>query len=161
MGAGPILVGYDGSPRSDHAISEAGVLLSGRPALVVVVYEQGTGFEMIELPTAAMGVPPAEIDVRTALEVDRAMAERAQRLARHGAELAGAAGFAEVDALAVADDVDRSVAETLVTVAGERDAAAIVVGAHGHGRLGELLGSVSRDVIRHADRPVVVVRERR
>ena len=39
-------------------------------------------------------------------------------------------------------------------------ASAIVVGAHNHGRLGELfLGSTSRDVIRRATCPVVVVRD--
>ena len=53
-----------------------------------------------------------------------------------------------------------TIAETIVNVAKERDAAAIVVGAHGHGRLGEvLLGSTSRDVIRRAPCPVIVSRE--
>jgi nucleotide-binding universal stress UspA family protein len=48
-----------------------------------------------------------------------------------------------------------------VSVARDRGAAAIVVGAHGHGRLSEaILGGTSRDVIRRADCPVVVVRER-
>jgi nucleotide-binding universal stress UspA family protein len=61
--------------------------------------------------------------------------------------------------MAVADEVDVPVAETLVNVARERDAAAMVVGAHGHGRLSEtLLGSTSRDVIRRAPCPVVVSR---
>jgi nucleotide-binding universal stress UspA family protein len=46
-------------------------------------------------------------------------------------------------------------------MARERQAAAIVVGAHGHGRLSEvILGSTSRDVIRPAHCAVVAVRER-
>ena len=50
-------------------------------------------------------------------------------------------------------------ADTIVRVAQEREAAAIVVGAHGRGRLGALvLGSTSQGVVRRADRPVVVVR---
>jgi hypothetical protein len=54
------------------------------------------------------------------------------------------------------------VAETLVTIAPERDAPAIVVGAHGHGTLGEvILDSTSRDVIRRAEQPVVIAREPR
>jgi nucleotide-binding universal stress UspA family protein len=68
-------------------------------------------------------------------------------------------GF-EAEGLAVADDMDTPVAETIVDVARERDAQALVVGAHGHGRLEEvLLGSTSREVIRLAPCPVVVVRE--
>jgi nucleotide-binding universal stress UspA family protein len=60
--------------------------------------------------------------------------------------------------LVVADDV--SIADTLVRVAREQDAAALVIGAHRHGALSEvLLGSTSRDVVRHAPCPAVVVRE--
>jgi nucleotide-binding universal stress UspA family protein len=45
-------------------------------------------------------------------------------------------------------------------VARERDAPALVVGAHRHGALSEvLLGSTSRDVVRHAPCPAIVVRE--
>ena len=159
MGSGPIVIGYDGTEASDHAIAEAGRLLEGRPALVVVVYKQGLGFEAAELPTVTMGFPPAPLDVRTALEIDAAIYEGAQRMAQQGAERAMDAGF-EAEGLAVADDVEIPVAETLVKVASERDAPAIVVGAHGHGRLSTVvLGSTSRDVIRKASCPVVVVRQ--
>jgi nucleotide-binding universal stress UspA family protein len=157
-GSAPILIAYDGSPSADHAIREAGGLLAGRRALVVVVYEQGIGFELEELPSVTIAAPPAPLDTRMALDVDRELAERSQMLARHGAELARKAGF-EAEALAVADDVDMPVAETIVTVASEQGAAAIVVGAHGHSRLSEVvLGSTSRDVIRRAPCPVVIAR---
>jgi nucleotide-binding universal stress UspA family protein len=157
-GGAPILIAYDGSASADHAVREAGRLLPGRPALVVVVYKQGIGFELVELPTASIGLPPAPIDVRTALELDEELAARSQKLAQQGAEVARSAGF-EAEALAVADDVDTPVAETIVALARERSADAIVVGAHGHGRLSEaVLGSTSRDVIRRAPCPVVVAR---
>jgi hypothetical protein len=39
MASSPIVIGYDGSPASDHAVREAGALLDGREALVVVVRE--------------------------------------------------------------------------------------------------------------------------
>jgi nucleotide-binding universal stress UspA family protein len=157
--SGPIVIGYDGSPPAERAIREAGELLGGRPALVVSVTKVGLGFELVELPTAGVGLPPAPIDVRTAMEIDKEMQERAQRLAQTGAGLAKEAGF-EAEALAVAEEVDVPVADAIVRVARERDAQAIVVGAHGHGRLGEvILGSTSRDVIRHAECPVVVVRQ--
>lgn len=159
MRAGPVLIGYDGSPASDRAIREAGELLGARRALVVVVWKSGLGFELIELPTASVGMPPAALDVSRALEIDRALAEHAQRMAQHGAGLARDAGF-DAEGLAIADDPGVSVAETLLRVARERDAQAAVVGAHSHGRLSEvLLGSTSRDVVRHAECPVVVVRE--
>jgi nucleotide-binding universal stress UspA family protein len=157
--SGPIVIGYDGSAAAEHAVREAGELLRGRPALVVVVWKQGLGFELLELPTATIGLPPAQIDIRTAFEIDEAMQERAQRLAQKGAGLARKAGL-EADGLAVADDVDVPVSETIVKVARERDAPAIVVGAHGHGPAAEvILGSTTRDVVRHAPCPVLVVRE--
>jgi nucleotide-binding universal stress UspA family protein len=156
--AAPILIAYDGTPSSDHAVREAGRLLRRRRALVVVVYKEGIGFELMELPTATVGLPPAPLDVRTAIEVDEELAERSQRLAQQGAELARDAGF-EPEALAVADDADTPVAQTIVGLAADRSADAIVIGAHGHGRLSEaVLGSTSRDVIRRAPCPVVVAR---
>lgn len=158
MRSGPIVIGYDGSPAVEHAMREAGPLLAVYPALVVVVWKQGLGFEMLELPTVT-GLPPAPIDIRAAADVDEAMAERAQQLAQKGAEIARTAGF-EADGLAVADPVDVSVAETLVDVARKHDARAILVGARGLGALqAVVLGSVSHDVVRHSERPVVVVRD--
>jgi nucleotide-binding universal stress UspA family protein len=155
-----VVIGYDGSEAADRAVREAGGLLAGRPALVVVVWKAGLGWELVELPTTSIGLPPAQIDVRTAVEIDQTMAARAQKLAEQGARMAREAGF-EADGLAVAEDVDTPIAETIVSVARDREAAAIVVGAHGHGRLSEvILGGTSRDVIRRADRPVVVVRGR-
>jgi nucleotide-binding universal stress UspA family protein len=155
-----MVIGYDGSEAADHAVREAGRLLSGRPALVLVVWKAGLGWELVELPRTSIGLPPAPIDVRTAVEIDQSMAERAQKLAEQGAQLAREVGF-DADGLAVAEDVATPIAETIVSVARDREAAAIVVGAHGHGRLSEaILGGTSRDVIRRADCPVVVVRER-
>jgi nucleotide-binding universal stress UspA family protein len=153
---GPIVIGYDGSAASERALREAGALLAPRPALVVVVYEPGVAFDLMLVPSLALEPAPAPIDIRTALEVDRAMYEGAQRLAQQGAELARRAGL-DAQGLVVADEI--TVAETLVRVADERDAPAIVVGYHAHGALGELLlGSTSRGVLRRASRPVVVVR---
>jgi nucleotide-binding universal stress UspA family protein len=158
MASGPILVAYDGSPASEHALRQAGELLAPRPALVVVVTKEGVGFELMELPTANVGLPPAALDVRTAIEVDETMHEHAQRLAQKGVGLARDAGF-EAEGLAVAEDLHVPVAEAIVRVANERDAQAVVVGAHGHSKLGDvILGSTSRDVIRHAPCPVVVAR---
>ena len=158
--SGPIVIAYDGSRAAEHALREAGPLLAGRSALVLVVWKAGVAFELMELPTATIGLPPAPVDIRTALEIDQATYDNAQRTAEQGAQLAREAGFREADPLVVAEEPEIPVAETIVTIAGERDAPAIVVGAHGHGRLGEvILGSTSRDVIRRAEQPVVVAPE--
>jgi nucleotide-binding universal stress UspA family protein len=59
----------------------------------------------------------------------------------------------------VPDDLD--VADTLIDLARERDAAAIVVGSHGiTGVRSHVLGSVTRKLIEHSDKPVVVIRDR-
>jgi nucleotide-binding universal stress UspA family protein len=58
----------------------------------------------------------------------------------------------------VADEI--TPAATLLRLAGERDAAAIVVGRHGHRAVAEaLIGSTTRELIRHAPCPVLVVRD--
>jgi nucleotide-binding universal stress UspA family protein len=111
----------------------------------------------MELPAVSMDLPPAGLDVRTAFEVDQAMYERAQQMARHGAALARAAGL-DAEGLAVADEL--TVADTLVRVGRDVDAGVLVVGSHGHSSVGELLlGSTSRGVLKHAGRPVLVVRQ--
>jgi nucleotide-binding universal stress UspA family protein len=79
-------------------------------------------------------------------------------MAEHGAEVARQAGF-DAEPLVVADEPETPVSETIVDTARRRDAQAVTIGAHGHGRISEaLLGSTSRDVIRHAPCPVVVAR---
>jgi nucleotide-binding universal stress UspA family protein len=160
-GAAPVVVGYDGSPSADQAVRAAGGLLTGRRARVVVVWKVGLGFELVELPTLSLGLPPASLDIRTALEIDQELAEKAQRLASRGTQLAAEAGF-EADGVAIAEDLHVTVAESILRVARENDAQAVVVGVHGHGRISEaILGSTSRDVIRHAQCPVVVARDSR
>jgi nucleotide-binding universal stress UspA family protein len=153
------VIGYDGSSAAQHAVREAGTLFPGRAALVLSVYKRGAGFELVELPTATVGVPAAPVDIRAAMEIEEAVRERAQRVAQQGADVARRAGL-EADGLAIADELPVPVWETIVRTAADNDALAIVVGAHNRGRLAEaLLGSTSRDVVRHATRPVVVVRE--
>jgi nucleotide-binding universal stress UspA family protein len=157
MRAGPVVIGFDGSDAAQRALREAGGLLAPREAIVAVVWEPGRAFQLLTLPTMTLVAPPTDVDIRTAMEVDKMMYESAQRLAEQGATLARDAGF-DARGLAVADDI--TVADTLVRVAAESDAAALVVGAHSHGALSEvLLGSTSRDVVRRTRCPVLVVRE--
>ena len=95
----------------------------------------------------------AGLDVRTAFEAETTAYEAAQRLAEHGAAMARQGGL-EADGLAVADDV--TVADTLIRLAGELDAQAVVVGARPHRALGGVdPGSILSGLLRHAPCPVV------
>jgi nucleotide-binding universal stress UspA family protein len=143
------VVAYDGSPASEIALIEAAALLAPREAVVLTVWKQGIGLRAIDPPE---NLPPARLDVRMAGEIDRSMAERAQRMAEHGAELAREAGL-DAAGLAVAEEMEVPVSDTIVDVAEERRAATIAVGTHGHGGA---IGTISRDVIRHARCPVLV-----
>jgi nucleotide-binding universal stress UspA family protein len=110
---------------------------------VVTVWEPRAGFEGL---TPIM--PPAPIDIRAALEIDESLYEGAQRMAEQGAATARQLGV-DAEGLAVADVL--TVAETLVRIARERDAPAMVVGTRGYGPVREiLLSSTARDVIRKA-----------
>jgi nucleotide-binding universal stress UspA family protein len=53
--------------------------------------------------------------------------------------------------------VEGTSADALLAVASDRDAAEIVVGSRGSGRSWTPIGSVSRELLNAADRPVVVV----
>lgn len=151
-----VLIGFDGTPTSERAVREAGVLFAGRRALVVTIWEAGRAFDLALIPARGFELPLSNIDVRTAAEVDEAMYKEAAQLALWGAQLANNAGL-PAESLAVADDL--TVADTLVRLAKEHDAAVIVVGAHRHGRIAELLlGTTSRGVIERAPCPVLVVR---
>jgi nucleotide-binding universal stress UspA family protein len=155
--AGRIVIAYDGSVPSRHAVRSAGELLGGRSALVLVVWKQGLAFELMSLPTVR-GLPPAKLDIAATLATERALYEQAEELARQGAGLARDAGL-QAEGLVVADDLDVPIQDTITRVARELDAASIVVGSHHHGRDDELLpGTVTRGVLRRARMPVLVVR---
>jgi nucleotide-binding universal stress UspA family protein len=116
------------------------------------VWEAGAAYADV---TDATELPV--IDIRTAPDLDAAMYDAARLTAQEGAEHARRVNI-DAEALAVADEA--TVAETLVRVASERDARAIVVGSHGHRALRErLFGTTTQSVIKDAPCPVVVVRD--
>lgn len=150
---GPIVVGYDGSTKSAHALRQAAGLLGRARAVVVVVWEPAGAFEAME-----PGIEGTPMSIGGSIEMERAMGDRAQSLAEEGARVAAEAGF-DAEGLAVPDE-ERSVPDTLMRIAAERQAAAIVVGTHGHKPVRDLfLGSTARKLIGHAECPVIVVRE--
>ena len=152
----PVLVAYDGSDAAREAVREAADLLGHRFMVVVTVWEPG----MAALATApapdAFGAGPLPPDPETTREVDDAMRHHAEAIATEGTELARSLGAA-AEPLAVPDELD--IADTLVHLAEERDAQAVVIGSRGlSGIRSRVLGSTSRRVLDHCRRPVVVIR---
>jgi nucleotide-binding universal stress UspA family protein len=149
---GPLVIGYDGADEFEAVLHKAAPLLAPREAVVVVVWEPGVAYEAYAMPGDMV---PAPLHVDLAVQYDRALYEGAQRLATKGAELARQVGF-DATGLAVADE--RTVADTLVHIAKDRDASGILLGRRGRGLSQLLLGSTSEGVMRRATCPVVVVR---
>lgn len=152
----PVVIAYDGSDVSQAALREAAELFSGRPAVVVTVWEPGLATMTVSAPddlSMGMGVLP---DPATVEAVDRLQREHASTVAAEGAKLAGSLGLA-AEPQAVPDE--RDVAQTVIDIARHRDAGVVVVGSHGiTGLRSRLLGSVARKLIEHCDRPVLVIR---
>jgi len=156
MPTGPVIIGFDSTPASERAIQEAGALLSPKAALVVLVWEAGRGFEAATLPEKALEEPPGgeAADIGSGFEAERAASDEAQRQAERGAALARQAGL-QADGVAVPDD--GAVADTLIRVAREYDAQAIVVGMHEHHWLARLAPSRTlTDLLHEAPCPVMV-----
>ncbi len=154
--AAPVLIGYDGSEVARAAVRHAAELFAGRPAVLATVWEPGLAAVPMGLPDTigVGGLPP---DLETVEAVDHAEREHASTVAGDGAEFARSLGLV-AEPQAVPDEVD--VAETLLGIARERGAAVVVVGSHGiSGLRPRLLGSVSRKVVEHCDRPVLVIRD--
>jgi len=104
-----------------------------------------------------MGTGMLPPDPATVEAVDRGQREHASTVAADGAEFARSLGLV-AEPQAVPDEVD--VAGTLIDIARERGAAVVVVGSHGiSGLRNRVLGSVSRKLIEHCDRPILVIRD--
>jgi nucleotide-binding universal stress UspA family protein len=150
------LIAYDGSDLARDATRQAAKLFPGQPVVVATVWEPGLALLPMGSPDA-LGGGAVMPDPRTVEALDSAEHQHASNVARQGVELACSLGLA-AEPHVVPDGVD--VADTLIDLARERDAAAIVVGSHGiTGVRSRMLGSVARKLIAHSDRPVVVVRD--
>jgi nucleotide-binding universal stress UspA family protein len=154
----PVLIAYDGSEVSRAAVRHAAALFAGRPAVLTTVWEPGlAAVPAGVLPGDTLGAGTLPADPTTIQEVDRLQREHAATVAAEGAELPRSFGLL-VEPQAVPDEAD--VVNTLIDIARERDAAVVVVGSHGiSGLRNRLLGSVSRKLIEHCDRPVLVIRD--
>ena len=140
---GPVLFAYDGSEYAKAAIEQAGQQLrTDRAARVLTVVQP-----LQSIPYAHLAVIPDG--------VADAMDEGARETAAEGAELARAAGF-DAEPLV---DTGSPIWERIVQVAGELDAAVVVLGSHGRSGLSyAAMGSVATAVAHHLKRPVMITR---
>jgi nucleotide-binding universal stress UspA family protein len=145
-----ILIGYDGSDDAGAAIRCAGHLLAPRRAVVAHVWDS---LADLLLHTDIQGITGAMQE--SAREFDQEEAQEATAVAARGAELAEAAGF---EVLPVIARGKPKAWPTLLELAREHDAAAVVVGSRGLGCVeSALLGSVSSGLLDHAHLPVLIV----
>ena len=133
-----IVVGFDGSAPAREAVRHAVQLAQGDRIHIVNAYD----------------APPPQLSGRWRELLAHDHVERAQSvldaiLLEGNDELAGADWVTHLE--------PGPPAQAICKVAREVDADTIVVGSHGYGPVGALLGSVSHDLLRIADRPVTVI----
>jgi nucleotide-binding universal stress UspA family protein len=145
-----ILIAYDGSQHGREAIRAAARLARG-PATVLHVHCQAPRMPLAT--DAAMGVA---LDQEVWAQRDRRLREQAEATAQEGAQLAREAGL-EAEPLVV-EELSRRVWRAIVDVADGCAAELVVLGRRGsHGLRTSLPGSISRGVMAHCSRPVLVV----
>jgi len=139
-----ILLATDGSPSAAEAATEAIELAAALKAHLLAVAVENVGLP--SLGYYGYGDVYAELRAGEHEQLQRILAETA-----HAAEDAGL----HCDTISTTGPV----VEEICRIARERDAAFIVVGAHGWGTVRRLLfGSVSTGVLHEAPCPVLVVR---
>jgi nucleotide-binding universal stress UspA family protein len=137
-----ILVATDGSENGRHALDEALELAASNGAAVTILYVRHT-------PLPVLGDP----FYQRALSAELRKANETVAVAAAVAHEMGVEAEAEV--------LEGDPAARILELARMRDVDLIVVGSRGLGPIaGTLLGSVSREVLQHADRPVLVATRR-
>jgi nucleotide-binding universal stress UspA family protein len=145
-----ILLCYDGSEDARAALESAAKLFQGAEVTVLTVWEPFV--EVVARSNVGYGMVPSIPDSD---EVDQASTKAADRTAAEGAELATKLGL-KAEPLTFAQT--STTARAILAEADKLSASAIVMGSRGlTGVKSMLLGSVSHEVIQHADRAVVVV----
>jgi nucleotide-binding universal stress UspA family protein len=151
-----ILMSYDGSADAAAAIDRLAHVMPGATVTVLTVWEPfmqtvartGMGMGMGMGVTGGYSGADAE-------SVDEGIRQAALETATDGTERATAAGLVAKPWI---EQRDGGVATTILGVADDIDADVIVMGTRGRGGTKAfLLGSVSRAVVEHADRAVLVV----
>jgi nucleotide-binding universal stress UspA family protein len=152
---GPIVIAFDGSGAARQAVAVAAKLLQPRRTLVLTVWE---GALALAAATPAPYVTSTTmVDPSLGSRIENELHRHADSVSREGAELARSLGLdAEPSAMV---DV-RNIADTIVEFAESHDAATIVMGSRGlSGLRARLEGSTSKDVVKRASCPVIVVHD--
>jgi len=146
-----ILLCYDGSADAQAAIDQAGLLMAGSEATVLVIWE--TILEtMTRHGSLGIGMIGPYGDDRAA---DDAIKQAAVQTAVAGVARAAAAGLVAQPRVVNRDD---DIAAMILAEAANLNADVIVLGTRGLGSVKSLmLGSVSHTVLHHADRAVLVI----
>lgn len=137
-----LVVGVDGSTGAQHALIAAARLAAAIGARLVAVYvEHLPASAFIAAPTSSTGALAIAIEEAA----DQAHMDCELALARHDI-----AWTFETRLGDPAIELERA--------ANDHDAACIIIGRCGHGRLAHIVtGSVTDRLIRHARRPIVVI----
>lgn len=142
-----ILIAYDGSDDAKAAIAEAAALFPGQQVTVLTVWQR-----FIDTMARVGGGLGVIVDFD---EIDSESEKSAHERADDGAQLARDAGL---DAHARIAVVETTVADAILAEADVVAARAIVCGSRGFtGVKSVMLGSVSHQILQHADRTVVIV----
>lgn len=148
--SGPVLLCFDGSGPARHAIEHSAGLLAPAPAIVVHVW-----LPLSRVLLWSPAFPSPGPLAGPAAEIDDACRDAGRRLLDEGVAVARGAGF---DPAALLVETRHRAWQTIIALADERDARAIVLGSHGISPVTSmLLGSVAAGVVHHATRPVLVV----
>jgi nucleotide-binding universal stress UspA family protein len=139
-----IVVGIDGSNQSRDALRWAVEDARARGAEVVALH----AYEAPAPAPDAVPAPPVDLPALIAEVHDDAQ----QFVTKVVDEVVGNSVSVDVAPIAVEDAPARALVDA------SRDADLLVVGSHGHGLSGLLLGSVSLECAQHAACPVVIFR---
>jgi len=137
-----IVIATDGSPDAVQAVREGVELAQEVGACVTFVSVRTT-------PLAVWGAPVYQAQLENTTHTARDAVHEAVLIAED----------AEIDA--DYEILDGPAADAILDVAESHDADLIVVGSRGRGAVkGALFGSVSKALVSHAHRPVLVVKEK-
>jgi nucleotide-binding universal stress UspA family protein len=148
---GPVVVCYDGSPESQHALREAAALFPGARTLVVHVWQSIQSSAAFRY--SAAGVTGALSEAMD--ELESAGAEAAHQVAADGARRGAEAGLETEPRVVRAGE---KVWSPVVELLDREDALVAVVGPRGLGRVqATVIGGFSGGLIHNSRRPVLVV----
>ncbi len=145
-----ILIAYDGSRDAQLAVDYAAELFAGQAATVLTVWEP-----FVERTSSAGEGAGLTSELVDSDRIDHAYESNAMQRASEGAERARRAGLNAQPEICARTT---TVAAAILAEAKALEVAAIVIGSRGRtGIKSMLLGSVSRQLLHHADRPVILV----